>query len=154
MITLEPITRDNLRAVLRLTPRDDQENFVASNAVSVAQVYVEPDWTPLAIAADGEPVGFVLYGRDHDTGVDWIIRFMIDQHHQGKGYGRAGLRAVLERLRALPDHKETRLSYVPGNAVAEGLYRAMGFVPTGEIDDGEVIMRYDPPTEASSALPS
>ncbi|CAA9320321.1 MAG: hypothetical protein AVDCRST_MAG93-5714 [uncultured Chloroflexia bacterium] len=146
MVTLEPITRENLRAVVALQPRDDQSNFVAPNAISIAEVYVEPTCTPLALAADGQLVGFTLLCRETETGIDWIIRFMIDQHHQGKGYGRAGLLAVIERLRASADYQETRLSYVPGNAVAEGLYRAVGFEATGQVDHGEIIMRLVEPT--------
>jgi diamine N-acetyltransferase len=136
----------HLRAVVALQPRDDQANFVAPNAISIAEVYVEPTCTPLALVGDGQLVGFTLLCRDTETGIDWIIRFMIDQHRQGKGYGRAGLLAVIERLRASADYRETRLSYVPGNAVAEGLYRAVGFEATGDVDHGEFIMRLVEPT--------
>lgn len=149
MIRLEPITRENLRAVTALQTRDDQNAYVATNAFSIAQVYVEPQWLPLAIYHSGQPVGFVLLGRETDTGYDWIIRIMIDQHHQGKGNGRAALLAAIERLRASPDHRETRLSFVHGNAVAEKLYRTAGFQPTGEIDDGEIVMRLVRPSPNS-----
>ncbi len=141
MVTLEPITRDNLRAVVKLSVGDDQDGFVATNIMSIAQAYVEPTWTPLAIVANGEPVGFVMVGRDTDTGHDWIIRLMVDRAHQGKGYGKAGLLAAIERLRATPGNTEIRLSYVPGNAQAERLYQHVGFEATGEIDDGEIVMR-------------
>jgi len=29
---------------------------------------------------------------------------------------------------------------VPSNATARGLYRSAGFVETGELDDGEIVM--------------
>ena len=53
MVTLEPNTRENLRAVVALQPRYDQSNFVAPNAISIAEVYVEPTCTPLALVVDG-----------------------------------------------------------------------------------------------------
>jgi diamine N-acetyltransferase len=140
MITLEAITRANLSSVIDLQPREDQRSFVASNVVSIAQAYVEPTWTPLAIISDGQPVGFVLLGREPETGYNWIIRFMVDQHQQGKGYGRAGLLAAIDRLRVSEGHTRTRLSYVPGNTLAERLYRSVGFEATGDIDDGEIVM--------------
>ena len=39
--------------------------------------------------------------------------------------------------------REIFLGYVPGNAVAERLYARFGFVPTGEIEDGEIVARLD-----------
>jgi len=35
---------------------------------------------------------------------------------------------------------KVRLSVVPSNEKARGLYRSAGFVETGELDDGEVVM--------------
>jgi len=140
-ITLVAITEANFREYTRLQTQPEQENFVAPNVYSIAQVYVNPTWVPLGIAAGSVGVGFALLGRDADTGHDWIIRFMIGAEHQGKGYGKAALLAVIEHLKATPGNHEIRLSYVPGNETAEGLYRRVGFVPTGEVDDGEIVMR-------------
>lgn len=36
--------------------------------------------------------------------------------------------------------KEIKLSYEPENTVADSLYVSLGFKPTGEIDDGEIVM--------------
>ena len=140
-ITLKPITNENLRPVIKLKVADDQNNFVAPNVQSIAQAYVNPTWQPLAIYADADLVGFTLLGRDADTGFDWIIRFMIGTEHQGKGHGKAALLAVIHHLKAQPDNTHILLSYVPGNAIAEGLYRAVGFAPTGEVDEGEIVMQ-------------
>lgn len=142
-ISLRPIDADNLRAATTLKVLPEQTSFVADNLVSVAQAYVHRHWVPQAIYAGDELVGFTLTGRETETGHDWIIRFMIAAEHQGKGYGKAALLAVIEYLKAQPGNSEVRLSYVPGNDVAERLYRAVGFVPTGEVDDGEVVMRLE-----------
>ncbi len=140
-ISLVPITEENFRVYTRLTTTPAQVGFVATNIHSIAQVYVNPTWIPLGIAAGPLAVGFVLLGCDSATDHDWIIRFMIGAEHQGQGYGRAALLAVIAHLKATPGSREIRLSYVQGNQVAEGLYRRVGFVPTGELDDDEIVMR-------------
>lgn len=140
-ITLQNITRDNWRACIKLTTTEAQTNFVATNVVSIAQAYVEPSFVPLAIYNDDTIVGFAMIGREDETGIDWIIRLMIDQTMQGKGYGRAAMQALLARLTQQPDCREIRISYEPNNIIAETLYQSLGFQLTGEIEHGEVIAR-------------
>lgn len=140
-ITLEPITRDNYRACVQLRVAPDQEHFVASNAFSLVQAAYEPECVPLAIY-DGETmVGFAMYALDPDEGSYWIYRLMIDVGHQGKGYGRAAMMALIERMRQLPDCDQLAISYEPHNDVARRLYAGLGFVETGEIIDGETVAR-------------
>ncbi|HEY1013056.1 MAG TPA: GNAT family N-acetyltransferase [Herpetosiphonaceae bacterium] len=140
-IELIPVTEHNFRDCVKLVVADDQTDYVASNLYTLAQSYVYPSWQPRAIHADGQLVGFVATGLDSETGHQWIIRFMIGKDLQGKGYGKAALLAIIDQLKAASPESEIRLSYVPGNEVAERLYRAVGFEATGEIDDGEVVMR-------------
>jgi diamine N-acetyltransferase len=140
-ITLRPITRENVRESVGLRTTEEQKSFVAENGLSLAQAYTDPELIPRAIYADDTMVGFAMYGRDNATGVDWIIRVMIDARHQGQGYGRAAMQELIALLREQPDCKEIRLSYVPGNAVAERLYVSLGFEATGEVEHGEVVMR-------------
>jgi diamine N-acetyltransferase len=151
-ITLEPVTRENFTAVVRLKVAPDQEPFVAPNLYSIAEAYVEPTWTPLAILADGAVVGFASIGLDEETGRWWIGRFMIGAGFQGRGFGTAALRAVVNRLRERHGAEAVYLGYVPGNAVAERLYARAGFSPTGEIEDGEIIARLDLPGDAETAV--
>ncbi len=140
-VTLRPITRDNLGAVLRLKLHPGQEEFVADNAASIANAYVEPTFVPLAVYAGDELVGFAMYGQHPDTGAWWVIRLMIDRAHQGKGYGRAAMEAVIELMAERVGCEEIVTSFVPSNAVAAGLYASLGFLPTGEIEDGEPLVR-------------
>jgi diamine N-acetyltransferase len=144
-ITLRPVTSREFPAMVRLKVAPEQEEFVAPNLYSIAEAYVEPTWTPLAIYAGEEPVGFAMYG--HDAGADrwWIIRFMIGAGQQGKGYGRAALQALSALMTERHGCRQISLGYVPGNAIAERLYAGAGFVPTGEIEDGEVVAQLDLP---------
>lgn len=140
-ISLKPITRDNLRAVIRLNVAASQQHFVANNAFSIAQAYVEPGFVPLAIYNDDEPVGFLMHGRADEDQRDWILRLMIDAKQQGKGYGQAAMEQVIVRLSAQPDCHEIMISYEPDNDVARRLYASLGFAETGEIEEGEIIAR-------------
>ena len=140
-VTLRPLTRDNLWAVVDLKLHPGQEAFVADNIDSIANAYVEPTFVPLAVYAGDELVGFAMYGRHPDTGAWWVIRLMIDREHQGKGYGRAAMEAVIALMADRVGCEEIVTSFDPANAVAAGLYASLGFHPTGEIEDGEPLVR-------------
>jgi diamine N-acetyltransferase len=140
-ITLRPVTRANFSAVIALTVTPEQVAFVASNLYSLAEATVEPTWTPLAIYAGDELVGFAMFGRDDETGRWWLMRYMIDAQLQGKGYGTAALPVLIDLMVERHGCDEIFLDYSPGNDVAERLYARMGFVPTGEVKGGEIEAR-------------
>jgi diamine N-acetyltransferase len=138
---LRPVTRADFSAVVELTVRPEQAKFVAPNLYSIAEAYLEPDWTPLAIYDRDDLVGFTLFGRDDETGRWWIMRYMIDAEHQGRGYGTAALPVLIELMVERHGCSEIFLGYAPTNDVAERLYARMGFVPTGEVVEGEIVAR-------------
>ena len=70
----------------------------------------------------------------------YLWRFLIDARHQGKGYGAEALRQIVEHVRGL-GATELLTSAVPGEGSPEPFYRRYGFAPTGQIDDGEVVLR-------------
>lgn len=154
VIELREVLPGNVNQVMRLKVKPEQECFVATNAVSLAQAYVYPDraW-PRAIYADDELVGFLmldLVGPDHPEAPEgrssyFLWRLMVGAEHQSKGYGRLGLRAAIEYVRSLPDPHALKTSYVPDKPGSPGpFYEGMGFKPTGEVDeDGEIEMRLD-----------
>ena len=139
-VTLRPITRDNLWAAVDLKLHPGQERFVAENVASIANAYVEPTFVPLGIYASEALVGFAMYGQHPRTGAWWVIRLMIDREHQGKGYGRAAMEAMIELMAERVGCAEIVTSFVPGNAAAAALYASLGFRPTGEIEDGEPLV--------------
>lgn len=140
-VAFRSVTRDNLRELVRLKVAEGQDDFVAPNLYSIAQAYVEPTWTPIGIYAGDEAVGFAMEGFDPDANRWWIVRFMIGAAHQGKGYGTAALAALVASMAERHGCREVYLSYVPGNDVAERMYAKAGFVPTGEVEDGEIVAR-------------
>jgi diamine N-acetyltransferase len=151
-LSIRPVTKDNWRALAKLKVREDQTNFVASNVYSIAESqfgFDEPDgshWDmhPFGIYDNETPVGFLMYGynlsnKDHQA---FIIRLMIDENQQAKGYGAFGMKKMLQIFREDERIKAAGISYEPDNEVARKLYERLGFVETGEILDGETVAVY------------
>ena len=96
----------------------------------------------MGIYADGLLVGFLLYGHfNYNGAARWFIsRLMVDQHHQRKGYGREAMQLAIHRL--AKEHQATTiwLSYSPDNGVAIKLCDSLGFEPTGEASQGEIVV--------------
>jgi diamine N-acetyltransferase len=136
-VRLREITEDNFGECLRLKVAEEQQGFVAPTIYSLAESSVHADWVPLAIYDEDTMVGFIMYGPN-----PWyIIRLLVDQQHQGRGYGRAAMTEAIRRIKEQPDCREIYTSYEPDNEVAARLYESLGFVPTGEIDEGEIVVR-------------
>jgi diamine N-acetyltransferase len=140
-ITFRPVTRANFSAVIELKVRPEQADFVAPNVYSLAEAAIEPTWTSLAIYAGDDLVGFAQFGRDDETGRWWIMRYMIDARHQGRSYGTAALPLLIDLMIERHGCGEIFLDYSPGNDVAKRLYARMGFIPTGEVEGGEIEAR-------------
>lgn len=142
-ITLKDVNADNLRKISALKVKPDQQNFVAPNSFSVAQSKFYPSWVCLAAYAGDEPAGFSMYGIDDDDKSVWIIRMMIDENQQGKGYGREILTLTAEHIKNNIKCNEIFLSFVPGNETAKKLYESFGFKNTGRIEDGEIVYKLE-----------
>lgn len=142
VITLREITKETLHPILMLTVAEHQKGFVATNAVSIAQAYFEPEaaWFR-AIYADETPVGFVMVDDDPANEEYGLWRFMIDERYQGLGFGRRALQLVIDHVKTRPGAKEFFTSCVPGDGTPGPFYEKIGFVYTGEVDDGELVMR-------------
>ena len=138
-VTLSEITRDTVREIMRLEVAETQKGFVAPNSVSIAQAHFEPKAWFRAVYAGEEPVGFIMVYEDPDKPEYFLWRLMIDHNHQGKGYGRAALEQVIEHIRGLPNATKLITSYVPGEDSPGDFYHLMGFVDTGEEEDGELL---------------
>jgi diamine N-acetyltransferase len=154
-VELREITRENLWDVCRLRVADEQRDFVADNVESIAEAYVEPSFRPFAIYAAGVSgaedglVGFTMYGHEDGLGRWWVIRLMVAQQYQGRGYGRAAMQQLIRLMRARESCEAIVISVVPVNLVAERLYQSLGFRKTGEIDEGEIVLQLDLSRDAS-----
>jgi histidinol dehydrogenase len=145
-VSLRAVTSDNVDALIRLKVTTEQKALVASVAASLAQAAYRPQGRPLAIYAGDEPVGLLLLWdsrRDDDDPSDelYVWRILVDQRHQGHGYGAAAMRWTLEEGRRL-GVAQVGLSHQPGPGNASPFYAKLGFVHTGVVHDGEHEMVY------------
>ena len=141
-VKLREITPENFRECIDLKVSAAQNSFVASNLMSIAQSKIYPTRQTFAVYDNDKMVGFVMYGFDPDDRRYYLGRLMIDERFQGQGYGRATVLEVIERLKQIEDCREVYLSFVPENTTAEALYKSVGFERTGELNHGEIVMRY------------
>lgn len=145
-VTLREITAATVRAVTKLAVTEYQNRFVAPNAVSLAQALFAPDAWYRAIYSGEELVGFVMVSDQSqlipppETPEAFVWRLMVDAKFQQKGIGRAAMLLVIDHIRSKNIFNELKISYVPEEGGPERLYLSLGFRPTGEVDDGEVVM--------------
>lgn len=142
LVTVEKLRPDERAIVAALHLHPHQFWFVASNAESLAHADADPACVPLIVRAKGEAVGFAMYGPDRDDGNYWVHRLMIDARLQGRGYGSTALARILEIIAALPHAGCAMLGVSPSNNRARSLYKRMGFHDTGDVIDGDVVMKH------------
>jgi diamine N-acetyltransferase len=140
-VTLQEITAETLRAILELTVSEKQKDFVAPNAVSIAQAHFSERAWFRAIYAGDEPVGFVMLYLDQDTPMYGVWRLMIDQAQQRKGYGYQAMQQVIEYVKSLPNAEELLVSYEPGEGNPSPFYQKLGFRETGDMLGSEKAMK-------------
>ncbi|HEX9333643.1 MAG TPA: GNAT family N-acetyltransferase [Anaerolineales bacterium] len=146
-LELRPVTAGNWRGLIKLKVREDQSHFVASNLMSIAEAQFgfedEGHWDfyPFGAYADQEPVGFVMYclNFNHSRFQAFIMRLMVDENFQGKGYGREIMQLVLKNFRENERIKNIGISYEPENVGARNLYASLGFVEPGEMLGDETL---------------
>ena len=139
-VSLREVTPQTVDAILKLRVTKEQERFVASNAVSIAQAHFSPQAWFRAIYAGESPVGFLMLSIQPEQGEYFLWRFMIDAQHQGRGYGRQALELLIRHVKG-QHARELTLSHVPGAGSPEGFYRKLGFAHTGAQKGGELMMR-------------
>lgn len=141
MIRLERVSERTFFPVVRMKVHPEQEKFVASNVMSLAQAWLYyENARPYAIMKDDTVVGFLMLDWDEGERTVAIWRMMIGQEHQGKGYGRLALTEALKMIQETGKFDIVSLDYVPENTAARELYYSLGFRENGEMDDDEVVM--------------
>ena len=142
-VSLRPLGED-WQAVADVAPADDQRDFVYALAARYILMSERGGpWTSLGVYADGDVVGHVMWGLDDDAS-HWIGGLIVDHSQQGRGLGRAITLTLVDWFRDQAGHWTTRLTYRPENTAAVRLYASLGFVPTGEMDDDEVVAELRP----------
>lgn len=145
MVNFRKITEENFDAIIKMK-RPDGENFVASNAVSLAQAWLyrdDGDVFPFAIYDDDTVVDFMLLEEDmEDERLD-LWRIMVSPEHEGQGFGTAAVKLMIQYAKDSGRYKRIGLLCGPKNHNARHIYDKLGFRPTGEICYGDVEMRLE-----------
>ena len=142
-VSLREITSETVVQICKLsdTLPERQRKMVAPNAISIAQAHFSDKAWFRAIYADETAVGFVMLYDDSENPEYFLWRLMIAGPYQGRGYGRRATELLVDYVKTRPGATELSTSYVPIEGGPEGFYRKMGFEPTGEVDDGEIVVR-------------
>ena len=145
MIHFRKITEENFSAVVSMK-RPEEEHFVASNVYSLAQAWLYKDANdvyPFAIYHDDILVGFMMLDEDLEERCLMIWRIMFPIEYQNKGYGTQAIQQIIQLAKASGKYDSMILDYVPGNDIAGHVYEKLGFKPTGEISNDEVVMKLE-----------
>src|SRR5664279_6148228 len=110
-VNLREITPENRATIEALTVTEAQSDYVADIAESLLEATATPDACPWyrGVYVDDEPVGFIMISdgitvtNPDYLGPYYLWRLLIDRRHQGRGYGSAALRLVVEYLRTRDD---------------------------------------------------
>ena len=143
IIKLQVITRDNVKQVMDLKVKPEQENFIASNARSIAEGSTRKDAWYRAIYQNETLVGFCMISDIPEKAEYYLWRFMIDKQYQRKGYGRQAMEILIEHVRTRPKADSFYTSCTKGEGGPEGFYLKMGFNHTEKEEQGEYLLKMD-----------
>jgi diamine N-acetyltransferase len=142
-LRLESVTQENVQAACSLRVRRDQEDLVAPVAWSLADAYVAPDiaWPRLIYTGD-QVVGFIMAAFDlknpSDVYHSYLWRLSIAAEHQRRGYGRFAVESLCREAMRRGQHRLT-VSFHPARNGPEGFFLRMGFMPTLDLNEGEIV---------------
>lgn len=143
MLNLIEVNAQNEDVILQLKVKQTQLGYIETVKQCLDEAKCDERWFPIGIYDNDNVVGFAMIGEFlYPDGMrTWMDRFLIDEHYQGKGYGKKALIDVLNLCITLYKHDEIYLSIYEENEVAYKLYSKIGFVKNGEIDEhGEKVM--------------
>ena len=158
MIRLIEITNKNIIDVFNLSVYDEQKEFVADNAVSLAEAYATRNEghiaLPYAIYDDETMIGFVMvgYGTVGDEEEPMVFkdnyilwRLMLDKTFQGKGYTKSILDEVVSLVKKEPcgPYNCLLVFYEKENIRGRSVYLKYGFQETDILCGEEIIAVFE-----------
>ena len=169
MIELRKISilDDAMKECITLRVTSEQEDFVASNAISLAEAYDcngKYDETgegtiavPYAVYENDIMVGFAMYGffppgddEDEDEAYNteepyyYFWRLFVDKAYQGRGLGREIVRCVMDEIKTKPygEASYCYVSYDQENTASKATFSSYGFKEDGRTIDDELVAYY------------
>ncbi len=144
--TLRPVAIHDIVPLHKITVRDDQDDFVAPNAITIAQARFETGAYDFCIWDGENRVGLLalIDMAEHkditeidDPNAVYVWRLLIGQDVQGAGHGQAAM-AFAEDWGRERGRSMVQVQAVRENAAAIGFYQSLGYALTGREADGEV----------------
>lgn len=144
-ITLREINSGSVTGICLLSEllQYPQNSFVAPNAYSLAEALFHDTAWYRAVYAGKAPVGFVMLDDDTRKQKYYLWRFMIAPPFQRRGFGARAIALLVDYVKSRPGASELLVSYIDHDEGPAGFYRDLGFRETGEVDEGEVVMKMD-----------
>ncbi len=143
-LSLKKVDESNFIECFNLKLGYGQDRFVSHPIRSLAQAYVYYNQcSPFVICKENIIVGYVMVIYDYDEETYNIWHMMIDERHQGKGYGTKAVKLCIDYIKSKPFGKtnDVILTCNMNNSHAIHIYEKFGFKDTGERDDDEIIMK-------------
>ena len=148
------VVQDDRDAVMGLRRAPGQERYLGSMASHFEDADEEPRAVahPWAVhdAGSGRLVGFAMISDgipepidDDLVGPYFLWRLLIDESHQGQGYGAATIDAIAAYLETRPGADTLYTSCADGDGSPRGFYLRCGFTDTGRIMWEENVLALD-----------
>ncbi|MCA0984350.1 GNAT family N-acetyltransferase [Halobacillus yeomjeoni] len=132
-VKLVELNEENWYECCELELTSEQEGYMESNAVSIAQSKFVPTLKPYAIYFEDRVVGFLMYNTvKEELDGHWVYRIMVDKEFQGKGIGRAATKLMILEIEKMRNAEKIVVGYHPMNPGAHKLYSSLGFVDNGD----------------------
>lgn len=142
---LREINDTNRADCIALKVAPEQMQYIAPNEDSLRDANENAEVArPYAIYIDDKIVGFTMFAFDEENEDPddkyWLWRFMIDSSLQGKGYGKAALKEIIQYFKTNGADIIT-LSTKESNTTALSLYHKLGFKENGDMNDEEIVLK-------------
>jgi len=146
VVSLRPLSESDREAVDALRVAPGQERFVGTVAESLREAAEHPGAHALSwvIHAGDTPIGFVMIAdevADADYIPHYLWKLLVDERHQGRGYGTATLDLIVAYFRGRPGVEVLTVHAGDGDGSPISFYERYGFQRTGEAADGEVALQ-------------
>lgn len=141
VVVLKPVSIENWYECTQLKVKPEQLNvFPAPVVYWIAESKYVTEFELRAIYAEEALVGFLVFCTNPDQDDNyWIPALMIDEQHQGKGYGKAAMEHLIQYMSS-SNFTRIMIGHRPENNIAGKLYEALGFIKVSEeIIDGEIV---------------
>jgi diamine N-acetyltransferase len=140
-MALKPVSLENWYDCTKLDVKPEQKNvFPAPIVYWIAESKYVDGFELRAIYSNALLVGFIVFCTNPDEeGNHWIPALMIDENHQGNGYGKTAMKMLID-LMSRRGCRTLMIGHRPDNIIAGKLYESLGFHKVSEeIVDGEII---------------